>query len=93
MSTSQLGPRGEVVLPLHVRRKLGLKPGDRVVFSLAADGGVSLRAVGDVEDRASLAAARSVGGRGSDGVGDAGGEAAVRALRGGAPDGLLDDTA
>lgn len=93
MSASQLGPRGEVVLPLHVRRKLGVKPGDRVVFSLLPDGGVSLRSANDGEDGASLAAARGVGARGSDAGRDAGGEAALRALRGGARDGLLDDSA
>lgn len=39
-----IGPKGEVVLPLSVRRQLGLKAGDPVAFQVNADGSVTLTA-------------------------------------------------
>lgn len=37
--SGQIGPKGQVVLPVGVRRALDLGPGDRVLFYLRADKG------------------------------------------------------
>lgn len=42
--TSKVGPKGQVVIPKDVRDRLGIRPGDRVAFSLA-DGGVLVERV------------------------------------------------
>jgi AbrB family looped-hinge helix DNA binding protein len=45
--------KGQVTVPAEVRKALGLKQGDRVVFQLSAhkSGAVSMRRVGSVVDR------------------------------------------
>jgi AbrB family looped-hinge helix DNA binding protein len=42
--TFRVGPKGQVVIPKAFRDRLGIKPGDKVVFSLA-DGGVLVEPV------------------------------------------------
>ncbi len=42
--TSKVGPKGQVVIPKEMRDRLGIRPGDRVAFSLA-DGGLLVEAV------------------------------------------------
>jgi antitoxin PrlF len=41
-----LTAKGQVTIPKPVRDKLGLKPGNEVVFELAADGAVVIRKAG-----------------------------------------------
>jgi AbrB family looped-hinge helix DNA binding protein len=43
--TSRVGPKGQVVIPKSLRDRLGIRPGDEVVFSLA-DGGVLVERMG-----------------------------------------------
>ncbi len=38
MSSSTLTSKGQITLPAEIRRKLGLKPGDRLYFDLQDDG-------------------------------------------------------
>lgn len=39
MATASLTSKGQVTVPVEVRRKLGLKPGDQVSFEEAPNGG------------------------------------------------------
>jgi AbrB family looped-hinge helix DNA binding protein len=43
MPTSSLTSKGQTTIPLEVRRKLGLKPGDKIDFVIGEDGLVILR--------------------------------------------------
>ncbi|GIV00221.1 MAG: hypothetical protein KatS3mg014_1836 [Actinomycetota bacterium] len=36
--TSRVGPKGQVVIPKELRERLGIRPGDEVVFSLLERG-------------------------------------------------------
>lgn len=38
MATATMTTKGQLTVPLEVRRKLGLQPGDRVQFTLQSDG-------------------------------------------------------
>lgn len=40
MPTSTITSKGQITLPVEVRRALGLRPGDRVSFRTARDGSV-----------------------------------------------------
>ncbi len=40
---STLTSKGQITLPVELRRRWGLKPGDRLYFSLEADGRVVVR--------------------------------------------------
>ncbi len=40
---STLTSKGQITLPVELRRRWGLKPGDRLDFTLEADGKVMLR--------------------------------------------------
>jgi len=42
-SSSTLTSKGQITLPAELRRRWGLKPGDRVDFTLQDDGRVVLR--------------------------------------------------
>jgi AbrB family looped-hinge helix DNA binding protein len=35
--TNRVGPKGQVVIPQHLRIQLGIKPGDEVIFWLEGD--------------------------------------------------------
>ena len=37
MPTATISSKGQVVIPVELRRKLGLQPGDTVVFAAGAD--------------------------------------------------------
>jgi AbrB family looped-hinge helix DNA binding protein len=47
--TSRVGPKGQVVIPKELRDRLGIRPGDEVVFSLV-DGGVLVEPAGRGRD-------------------------------------------
>jgi AbrB family looped-hinge helix DNA binding protein len=49
-TTTRLTSKGQVTIPVHVRRALGLKPRDRVAFSLE-DGVATVRKAESVVDR------------------------------------------
>ncbi len=49
--TGKVGPKGQVVIPKPIRDKLGLAPGDEVVF-IPEPGGVRVEAAGDIADLA-----------------------------------------
>jgi|CXWL01.1.fsa_nt_gi AbrB family looped-hinge helix DNA binding protein len=58
MPSSTLTSKGQVTLPVEIRRKLGLKPGDRLYFDLQDDGlirvdprGYAERTAGILKDR------------------------------------------
>jgi AbrB family looped-hinge helix DNA binding protein len=44
MAFATLTSKGQITIPLEVRRKLGLKPGDRIDFVLEKSGEVLLKA-------------------------------------------------
>jgi len=44
MAVATLTSKGQITIPVEVRRKLGLKPGDRVDFVVGAGGEVRLKA-------------------------------------------------
>jgi AbrB family looped-hinge helix DNA binding protein len=44
MAFVKIGSKGQITIPLEVRRKLGLKPGDRIDFVLEKSGEVLLKA-------------------------------------------------
>ena len=44
MATATITSKGQVTIPVDVRKRLGLKPGDRIDFIVDAGGGVRLRA-------------------------------------------------
>ena len=44
MTTSQLSPKFQVVIPKEIRRSLGLRPGQRINF-IAKDGHIELRPI------------------------------------------------
>jgi len=46
MITSTLTSKGQITLPVDVRRRLGLEQGDRVSFDVRGDGVVELRREG-----------------------------------------------
>lgn len=49
MTTSTLTSKGQVTIPLDVRRRLGLNAGDRIEFVEAADGTFAIKpAIDDV---------------------------------------------
>lgn len=48
MSTATLTSKGQITIPAHVRRRLGLESGDRIEF-IEIDGGYAIKpAIGDV---------------------------------------------
>lgn len=49
--TSKVGPKGQVVIPKPIRDRLGLRPGDSVVF-VPEEGGVRVEPANEVEDLA-----------------------------------------
>ena len=49
-ATTRLTSKGQVTIPVHVRRALGLKPRDRVAFTLE-DGVATVRKAESVVDR------------------------------------------
>lgn len=79
---SIIGPNGQVVLPLSVRRALGLRAGDRVVFQVGADGAVSVRPARGQTAAPQLAAARDIAAESVQSGPEAGGEAASQGARG-----------
>ena len=44
MAESAVTSRGQITIPVEIRRALGLKPGHRVVFTLLPDGSTMMRA-------------------------------------------------
>lgn len=44
MAVATLTSKGQITIPVEVRRKLGLKPGDRIDFVMEAGGEVRLKA-------------------------------------------------
>jgi len=44
MAVATLTSKGQITIPVVVRRKLGLKPGDRIDFVMEASGEVRLKA-------------------------------------------------
>jgi len=42
MLTATVSSKGQVVIPVELRRQLGIQPGDIVTFSQAADGSTTL---------------------------------------------------
>jgi antitoxin PrlF len=44
MASATLSSKGQITIPVQVRRKLGLKPGDRIDFVLEKSGEVMLKA-------------------------------------------------
>jgi AbrB family looped-hinge helix DNA binding protein len=51
MPTSSLTAKGQTTIPIEVRRRLGLRPGDRIDFVIRDDGLVVLRpATADVTE-------------------------------------------
>ena len=49
MTTSTMTTKGQVTIPLHVRRRLGLNSGDRVEFVESEDGSFAIKpAIDDV---------------------------------------------
>lgn len=44
MATATITSKGQVTIPVDVRKRLGLKPGDRIDFIVDAGGEVRLRA-------------------------------------------------
>ena len=57
MPTATLSSRSQLVLPAEIRRKLGIRPGDRVVIELEGDHAVLRKA--PASDTEALAAFRS----------------------------------
>ncbi|MGI8795840.1 MAG: AbrB/MazE/SpoVT family DNA-binding domain-containing protein [Acidimicrobiia bacterium] len=51
--THRVGPKGQVVIPKAIRDRLGIHPGDEVVFIEDGDE-VRLRRAGDVRDLAGV---------------------------------------
>lgn len=51
--THRVGPKGQVVIPKAIRDRLGIRPGDEVVF-VEDDGEVRVRRAGDVRDLAGI---------------------------------------
>lgn len=49
--TSKVGPKGQVVIPKPIRDRLGLRPGDAVVF-IPEEGGVRVEPSREIEDLA-----------------------------------------
>ena len=43
MASSKLSTKGQLVVPLEIRRYLGLRSGDRIDFVVGPDGAVTLR--------------------------------------------------
>lgn len=55
MSDSTLTSKGQVTIPKEVRQQLGLKPGDRVTFTVMPDGTAILRAkTGSIKELAGV---------------------------------------
>lgn len=55
MDDSTMTSEGQVTIPKAVRDRLGLKPGDRVVFTVLPDGTTIMRVkTGSIEDLASM---------------------------------------
>lgn len=82
---SIIGPNGQLVLPLSVRRALGLRAGDRVAFQVGADGSVTLHAARGGTERPSdrVAAARHLSAESAQSLAEAlGREAVSQAARG-----------
>lgn len=46
--TSKVGPKGQVVIPKHMRDELGIEPGDLVTF-VVESGGVRVEPLGGTE--------------------------------------------
>ena len=46
---SRLSSRSQVTIPKRIREKLGLKPGDRIVYVVSRGGGVSIRKASPVD--------------------------------------------
>lgn len=49
--TSAVGPNGQVVIPKSIRDRLGLQPGDSVVF-VPEKGGARIQRAAEIEDLA-----------------------------------------
>ena len=49
--TSRVGPKGQVVIPKPIRDRLGIRPGDEVVF-VPEEGGVRIEPARDLSDLA-----------------------------------------
>lgn len=45
MLRARLTSKGQITIPVAVRRKLNLQPGDELVFDLGADGEIKVRAL------------------------------------------------
>lgn len=54
MHTTSLTSKGQVTIPKDIREKLGLKPGDRVIFDQAKDGTVQVRRAQHAEEIAGM---------------------------------------
>ena len=58
MPSSTLTSKGQVTLPVEIRRKLGLKPGDRLYFDIQDDGLIRVDPRGYAERTAGILAGR-----------------------------------
>lgn len=45
-----LGAKGRIVLPARLRKRLNLRPGERMIITVGPDGGVRLRTIAQVVD-------------------------------------------
>jgi AbrB family looped-hinge helix DNA binding protein len=55
MSDATLTSKGQVTIPKQVRQELGLKPGDRVTFTVMPDGTAIMRAkTGSIKELAGV---------------------------------------
>jgi antitoxin PrlF len=60
MNTTSMTSKGQVTIPATVRRALGLKPRDKVVFEVDPEAGIAvLRRVGSIVDVYGAVPARS----------------------------------
>lgn len=46
MSSARVTSKGQITIPIEVRRQLGLQPGSRLAFERTADGGYEIHAEG-----------------------------------------------
>jgi antitoxin PrlF len=50
MYKAKMTSKGQITIPVGVRKSLGLKPGEKVAFSEGENGGFILRRVGSIMD-------------------------------------------